>query len=373
MAEITAERLLKALEEVKDPDLGQSIVAMGMIQDIVITGTVLAFTCELTTPACPVKEKIEKDIRDKVAEKLPEVSEVKLAMTGKVRGMPVPSNQNAEILIPQIKNIILVGAGKGGVGKSTCAINLAVGLRSLGARVAVLDCDIYGPSLPMMVGIKDKPKLASENKIRPLEAYGMEVMSMGFLVDPNQAMIWRGPVLNGIIVQFLRDVVWGDADYLIVDLPPGTGDVVLSLAQACQVTGAVLVTTPQHVALADVKRAKAMFDQVKVPVLGLVENMRGYTDPETGKRVDIFKSGGGEMWTLESCIPYLGSIPLAPEICESGDAGAPIVHSQPNHPASKAFVEAASKLAAQISIRNLVGEAGKPVPASVVASATSSV
>jgi ATP-binding protein involved in chromosome partitioning len=361
MNELTADTLLKALETVKDPDLGQSIVAMGMIKDIVIDGPALAFTCELTTPACPVKEKIEKDIRDCIAAAFPQVGEVKLNMTGRVRGTPAPSNESAAALVPQIKNIILVGAGKGGVGKSTCAINLAVALRQLGAKVAVLDCDIYGPSLPLMVGIKDKPKLASENKIRPLESYGMEVMSMGFLVDPNQAMIWRGPVLNGIIVQFLRDVVWGEADYMIIDLPPGTGDVTLSIAQNCAVTGAVLVSTPQHVALADVKRAKAMFDQVRVPVLGLIENMSGYTDPETGRRVDIFKSGGCEIWTMESCVPFLGSIPIAPEVCESGDAGAPIVHTHPEHPASKAFIACAEKLAAQISIRNLVGSAAKPL------------
>lgn len=361
MSAITPDAILQALEAVKDPDMGTSIVSMGMIKDIVIDGSVLAFTCELTTPACPVKEKIESDIRERIAAVFPAVTELKVNMTGRVRGTPVVSNEKAEQLVPQIKNIILVGAGKGGVGKSTCTINLAVALRRLGARVAVLDCDIYGPSLPMMVGIKDKPKLANENKIRPIEAYGMEVMSMGFLVDPNQALVFRGPVLNGIVVQFLKDVTWGEADYLIVDLPPGTGDVVLSLTQACNVNGAVLVSTPQHVALADVKRAKAMFDQVKVPVLGLIENMSGYTDPETGKTIEIFKSGGGELWTMETCIPYLGKIPLTPDICESGDAGAPIVHSQPNHPASKAFIAAAEKLAAQISIRNLAGEAARPL------------
>jgi ATP-binding protein involved in chromosome partitioning len=190
-------------------------------------------------------------------------------------------------------------------------------------------------------------------------------MSMGFLVDPNQAMIWRGPVLNGIIVQFLRDVTWSENDYLIVDLPPGTGDVQLSIAQNCAVSGAVLVTTPQYVSVADVVRAKAMFDQTRITVLGLIENMSGFTDPETGKRVDIFSKGGGERAAGDMCIPYLGAIPIAPAVCESGDQGVPIVYSQPESEVSKAFISAAEKLAAQISIRNLVGEAARPLNAPV--------
>ena len=361
MPAITADRLLKALEDVKDPDLGSSIVSMGMIKDIVIENTKLSFTCELTTPACPVKEKIEKDIRDKVKEKLPEVTELVLNMTGKVRRLEVPVNNEAENLIPQIKNVILVGAGKGGVGKSTCAINLAMALRKLGASVALLDADIYGPSIPIMTGIHEKPKIANENKIHPLKAFDMEIMSMGFLVEANQAMVWRGPILNGIMVQFFKDVTWSEADYLVVDLPPGTGDVMLSIAQNCCTTGAVLVTTPQQVSVADVIRAKAMFDQTKIPLLGLIENMSGYTDPATGKRIDIFSKGGGEKAAGDMGIPFLGAIPIDPSVCESGDAGVPIVHSNPNSIASKAFIAAAEKLAAQISIRNLVGSAEAPV------------
>jgi ATP-binding protein involved in chromosome partitioning len=367
MAAITQERVLQVLEHVKDPDLGQSIVAMGMIKDLKIEGTTLTFTCELTTPACPVKEQIEKDIRAKIAEHIPEVSELVLTMTGKVRGSNVPANDAAENLIPQIKNVILVGAGKGGVGKSTCALNLAMALKTLGAKVAVLDCDIYGPSIPIMTGIREKPKLAGENKIKPLTAFGMEIMSMGFLVDPNQAMIWRGPVLNGIIVQFLRDVTWSENDYLVVDLPPGTGDVQLSIAQNCAVTGAVLVTTPQYVSVADVIRAKAMFDQTRIALLGLIENMSGYTDPATGKRVDIFSKGGGEKAAQEMCVPFLGAIPITPSVCESGDKGVPIVFAEPQSEVSKAFLSAAEKLAAQISIRNLVGDAARPLNTPVAA------
>ena len=330
---------------------------MGMIKDIVIDGTKLAFTCELTTPACPVKEVIEKDIRTKVQERLPEVTELNLNMTGKVRRLEVPANNAAENLIPQIKNVILVGAGKGGVGKSTCSINLALALRKLGATVALLDADIYGPSIPIMVGIHEKPRIANENKINPLKAFGMELMSMGFLVEANQAMVWRGPILNGIMVQFFKDVTWSEADYLVVDLPPGTGDVMLSIAQNCCTTGAVLVSTPQQVSVADVVRAKAMFDQTKIPLLGLIENMSGFTDPETGKRVDIFSRGGGEKAASDMGIPFLGAIPIDPQVCVSGDAGIPIVESHPESVASKAFIAAAEKLAAQISIRNFVGEA----------------
>ena len=356
MADITPDRLLKVLEDVKDPDLGSSIVAMGMIKDIVIDGTKLAFTCELTTPACPVKELIEKDIRAKISERMPEVTELALNMTGKVRRMEVPTNNAAENLIPQIKNVILFGAGKGGVGKSTCAINIALALKKLGAAVALLDADIYGPSIPIMAGIHEKPRIANENKIHPLNAFGMELMSMGFLVEPNQAMVWRGPILNGIMVQFFKDVTWAEADYLVVDLPPGTGDVMLSIAQNCATTGAVLVTTPQQVSVIDVVRAKAMFDQTRIPLLGLIENMSGFTD-QTGKRIDIFSRGGGEKAAADMGIPFLGAIPIDPQVCVSGDAGVPIVHSSPDSPAALAFIAAAEKLAAQISIRNLVGEA----------------
>jgi len=359
MAELTQERVLQALEGVKDPDLGSSIVSMGMIKDLKIDGTKLTFTCELTTPACPVKEQIEKDIRAKISEHLPEVSELHLTMTGKVRGSTIPANDDADVLIPQIKNVVLVGGGKGGTGKSTVALNLAVALKKLGASVALLDADIYGPSLPILTGIRDKPKLAGESKIKPLSAFGLEIMSMGFLVDQAQAMMWRGPVVNGIVVQFLRDVTWSDADYLIVDLPPGVGEVQLSIAQNCAVTGALLVTTPQYLSIADVVRAKAMFDQTRIAVLGLIENMSGFTDPASGKRFDIFSKGGGERAATEMNIPFLGAIPLSQAVSESGDYGIPIVYAQPDHDASKAFIAAAEKLAAQVSIRNLTKEAAR--------------
>ncbi len=346
-------RVLEVLEAVKDPDMGSSIVSMGMIKDIQFNDGSLSLTCELTTPACPVKAVIEKDIRDCIAAQMPEVASVDINMTAKVRGQNLPNNADAIKLLPQIQHVIAVGAGKGGVGKSTCALNLALALQKLGARAALLDCDLYGPSIPIMTGLKEKPRLAGGNKIHPMVAHGMEIMSMGLLVEFNQAMIWRGPVLDGIVVQFLRDVVWSAADYLIVDLPPGTGDVALSLAQNCPLTGAVLVTTPQRVAIADVVRARTMFKQVKVPVLGMVENMSGFTDPTTGKRLDIFSKGGGEEAANQMGIPYLGAIPLDPEISLGGDAGTPIVVSHPKSESAKAFLAAAEKLAAQISIHVL--------------------
>lgn len=365
MAEITQERILKTLEDVKDPDLGQSIVAMGMIKDLKIDGAKITFTCELTTPACPVKEQIEKDIRAKIAAGIPEIAELNLTMTGKVRGSNIPSNEGAEVLLPQIKNIILIGGGKGGTGKSVCAINIAVALKKLGASVALLDADIYGPSLPILSGVRDKPKLAGENRIQPLEAFGLEIMSMGFLVDRAQAMMWRGSVVNGIIVQFLRDVTWREHDYLLIDLPPGVGDVQLSLAQNCAVTGAVLVTTPAYVAISDVVRAKTMFDQTRIPVLGLIENMSGFNEPTTNKRVSIFSEGGGEKAAQELSVPFLGAIPLSQAISESADYGVPIVYSHPDSAPAKAFLAAAEKLAAQVSIRNLTREAARPLDAPV--------
>ncbi|MBI3831355.1 MAG: Mrp/NBP35 family ATP-binding protein [Planctomycetes bacterium] len=352
---LTEATLLSALESVKDPDLGQSIVAMGMIKDVKIEdgGAKLVFTCELTTPACPVKEQIEKEIRAAVAQAFPEVKTLELSMTGKVRGATGVTLGGGENFIPQIKNVIMVGAGKGGVGKSTVSVNLAAALKSLGAVAAVLDLDIYGPSLPLMAGVREKPKLQGETKIRPILAHGMEVMSMGFLVEPKQAMIWRGPILNGIVVQFLRDVLWSEADYLIVDLPPGTGDIPLSLAQSCSPAGAVLVTTPQEVSLADVFRAKAMFDQMRVPVLGLVENMSGFYCPDCNKLHDIFKRGGGKAAAEEMKTALLGEIPIEQDVSSSGDDGIPIVIRKPASAAAKAFVACAERLAARISMQNL--------------------
>jgi len=254
-----------------------------------------------------------------------------------------------ESLIPQVKHAILVASGKGGVGKSTVAVNLAVALGQQGAKVGLLDADIYGPSIPIMMGISEPPVLTADKRIQPLPGHGIDVMSIGYLVDPDSAMIWRGPMLNGAVVQLLRDVAWGARDYLVVDLPPGTGDVQLTIAQRIPVTGAVVVTTPQAVALADVIRAKHMFDKVNIPTLGLVENMASFVCPNCDAVHDIFARGGGERAARDLQIPFLGSIPIDPRIRAGGDEGSPMVIAHPDSPASKAMRAIAARLAETVA------------------------
>lgn len=356
---LTEASLLKALEIVQDPDLGQSIAALGMIKDVKIAeeGAVLAFTCELTTPACPVKEQIEKEIRAAVQRAFPAVRTLDLTMTGKVRGAPGFSPA-AEHPVPQVKNVVAIGGGKGGVGKSTLAVNLALALQRLGARAALLDLDIYHPSVPLLMGLRGRPKLEGETRIRPLVAFGIEVMSMGLLVEPRQAMIWRGPVLNGIILQFLRDVLWSEADYLLVDLPPGTGEIPLALAQGCPVAGAVLVTTPQEASLSCMHREKGLFEQIRVPVLGLLENMAGSRGVEGAPAQDPFGGPGAAGTAGEMKVPLLGSVPFASDVARGGDAGEPIIAARPASGVARAILAAAERLAAQVSIRSMT-----PAPA----------
>lgn len=275
---------------------------------------------------------------------------------------PTPGGEN---LIPSVKNVVLVASGKGGVGKSTVAVNLAVALGQTGARVGLLDADIYGPSIPIMMGIEERPAMVAQNRIRPLTGHGIEVMSIGYLVDPDTAMIWRGPMLNGAVVQLLRDVAWGELDYLVADLPPGTGDVQLTIAQRVAVAGAVVVTTPQAVALADVVRAKRMFDKVNIHTLGLVENMASFVCPNCNAVHDIFARGGGERAAAQLGIAFLGSIPIDPRIRAGGDAGAPMVVAHPDSPASEAFRVIAGQLAAQVS-ETLGGSGGARIPIRVV-------
>lgn len=352
MAEITPERVLAALEEVLDPDMGVSIVSMGMIQNLKADGTKVAFTCELTTPACPLKKQIEENIRRTLAARIPEMTELALTMTGRVRNTPgqgtAPAAENP---IPQIKHVILITGGKGGVGKTTCAFNLALALKELGARVALLDADLFTPALPLLTGLRDKPQLAGETRIQPLRAFGMEVMSMGFLVDASQALLWRGPVLNGILVQFLRDVVWSEQDYLIVDMPSGAGEVQLALTQACACTGAVLLTTPQALSIAATVRARSMLGQLGVPVLGLLENMSGLRAAPDAEPLAVFSKGGAERAAKEMSLPLLGQIPLVPALCESCDLGKPLLLEDPQSELARVFLSVAEKLAAQVSIQ----------------------
>jgi ATP-binding protein involved in chromosome partitioning len=351
MSELNEQTILEALKEIIDPDLRKDIVTLGFIKDLQISGGDVSFRIVLTTPACPVKEEMETAAQN-IVSNLEGVSTVKITMDAVVpQGRGVANN----IAIQGIKNIIAVSSGKGGVGKSTVAVNLAVSLALDGANVGLMDADVYGPNVPLMLGVAHKQPEIAMNKIVPIQAHGVRMISMALLAPPDKPMVLRGPMLHGIVRQFLSDVNWGELDYLIVDMPPGTGDVQLSLAQLVPVQGAVLVTTPQAVSLADVRRALAMFEQVNVPVLGLVENMSYFIAPDTGNRYDIFGQGGGTTFADTYGIPFLGEVPLGMEVREAGDQGVPIVISDPDSPQSKAFRKVAEEVARQVSI-----EAMKP-------------
>ncbi len=359
MAQVTPEAVLAALRQVEDPDLKQDLVSLGMIRDLEIEGGKVRFTIVLTTPACPLKSKMEADARNAVAA-LPGVEAVEVKMDAEV---PNDGRVRGLLKVP-VRNAIAVGSGKGGVGKSTVAVNVAVALAQAGARVGLLDADIYGPNVPTMMGIKHLPP-AREGRLLPAEAYGVKVMSIGFLVKPGQALIWRGPMLHSAIRQFLSDVEWGELDYMIVDLPPGTGDAPLSLAQSLSLSGGVIVTLPQKVSLDDASRGLQMFQQLQVPVLGIVENM-SYLELPDGSRMDIFGAGGGEALAKQTGVPFLGAIPMDPAVREGGDNGAPIVVSNPDSPVAQAFIRLAEQLAAQLSIQAMKGTSAGPVDIKLV-------
>lgn len=359
MAQVTPEAVLAALRQVEDPDLKQDLVSLGMIRDLEIEGGKVRFTIVLTTPACPLKSKMEADARNAVAA-LPGVETVEVKMDAEV---PNDGRVRGLLKVP-VRNAIAVGSGKGGVGKSTVAVNVAVALAQAGARVGLMDADIYGPNVPTMMGIKHLPP-AREGRLLPAEAYGVKVMSIGFLVKPGQALIWRGPMLHSAIRQFLSDVEWGELDYMIVDLPPGTGDAPLSLAQSLSLSGGVIVTLPQKVSLDDASRGLQMFQQLQVPVLGVVENM-SYLELPDGTRMDIFGTGGGEVLAKEAGVPFLGAIPMDPAVREGGDSGTPIVVSNPDSPVAQAFIRLAEQLAAQLSIQAMKGTSAGPVDIKLV-------
>lgn len=351
MSELNEQAVLQALSQIIDPDLKKDIVTLGFVHDLQIAGGDVSFRLVLTTPACPVKEAFEIDARALVGA-LPGVENVKVTMDAEVpKGRGVANN----VAVPGVKNIIAVSSGKGGVGKSTVAVNLAVSLALDGASVGIMDADVYGPNVPLMLGLAEKQPMVFNNQIIPLEAHGVKMISMAVLAPPDRPMVLRGPMLHGIVRQFLTDVNWGELDYLIVDMPPGTGDVQLSLAQLVPVQGAVLVTTPQQVSLADVLRALKMFEQVSVPVLGVVENMSYFVAPDTGNRYDIFGAGGGANFADEYGVPFLGEVPLGMEVRAAGDAGTPIVIADPTSLQAQAFRRVAEEVARYISI-----EAMKP-------------
>ncbi|MFB3903344.1 MAG: Mrp/NBP35 family ATP-binding protein [Acidobacteriota bacterium] len=348
---ITQEQVLEALRTVLDPDLRKDIVSLGMIHDVRICSGAVAFRFVLTTPACPVREQLESQAK-RVVERLPGVTQVNVKMEATVPKHRAALERKA---IEGVSNIVAITSGKGGVGKTTIAVNLACALQAKGARVGLLDCDIYGPNVPIMLGV-NRPPTGDKNRIQPIEAYDMKVMSMGFLAQGDTPLIWRGPMLHGVIQQFLYQVAWGDLDYLVVDLPPGTGDAQLTIMQSVPLSGGVVVTTPQDVALADARRGIMMFRQVKVEVLGIIENMSYFICPHCHERTEIFSHGGGERTSERYDVPFLGSIPLVTELRIAGDSGRPVVFDDPGAAVARAFVTIAERLAARISTVNLAGK-----------------
>lgn len=349
MFPLTEENVLNSLRLVKDPDLHRDIVALNFVKNLKISGKDVNFTLELTTPACPVRDQFKADCERAIRHNVEGVGKVDIQMTANVMSH---TNQQKDAIIPGVKNTIAVASGKGGVGKSTVAVNLAVSLAMDGANVGLVDADVYGPSIPLMFGINERPKV-SQNKLIPLEKYGVRIMSIGFLVDPMQAVIWRGPMASGAVKQFMSDVNWGDLDYLIFDLPPGTGDIQLTLVQTIPLTGAVIVTTPQDVALADARKGLVMFNKVNVPVMGIVENMSYYICSHCGHRENIFDTGGGSRTASELGVPFLGEIPINTSIRVGGDQGKPIVVAEENSQHAQIIRRIARNLAAQVSIRNV--------------------
>ena len=334
------------LATVEDPDLHRDLVTLGMIEDLGVAGDRVSFTLVLTTSACPLKAEIEANCRSAV-QRLPWVSGIDMRTTSRVRKPRDPSADRKSL--EGVANVLAIGSGKGGVGKSTVSCNLAVALAATGARVGLLDGDIYGPNLPRMLGVRRQPS-QRDGKILPVDAWGLKFMSMGLLVEQGEAVVWRGPMLHGAVKSFLHDVDWGELDYLLVDLPPGTGDVQLSLIQQTFVAGAVIVTTPSAVAIEDAVKAISMFGKLQVPVLGMIENMSYFVCPDCSHRHDIFSSGDAETRAREMQIEFLGAIPLHPQVRVGGDSGHPVVAEQPDTDYARAFTAIAGRLAQRVSI-----------------------
>ncbi len=340
----TRDAIMAALSHVQEPELHRDLISLNMIQDLQINKGNVGLTVVLTTPACPLKGQIESDVRNAVM-KVPGVHQVNVRFDANVRA----DNRITGRLNLPIRNIIAVASGKGGVGKTTVSVNLAVALAQMGAQVGLLDADIYGPNVPQMMGIERMPD-PQDGKLIPARAHGLQLMSMGFMIQPDQAVIWRGPMLHSAIRQLFTDVAWAEVDYMVVDLPPGTGDAQLTLAQSVPLTGGVIVSTPQDVALADARRGLTAFRQLQVPVLGIIENMAYFTAPDTGQRYEIFGYGGAERAARELSVPFLGRLPLDPRAREGGDRGKPIVVTHPDSEIAQAFRAIAKQLAAQVSV-----------------------
>ncbi|MBN2470265.1 MAG: Mrp/NBP35 family ATP-binding protein [Anaerolineae bacterium] len=329
--------VMAALSKVNDPELHRDIVSLNMVRDLSIEDGVASFTIVLTTPACPLKDVFVRDCRAALIGKVDGITDVKIAWDSKV---PTDNRLHGR-LDTKMRSIIAISSGKGGVGKSTVSVNLAIALANTGARVGLLDADILGPNIPMMVGLSfGKPRVTEDNKLIPFKVFGIQVMSMGFLIEPGRPLVWRGPMLHGAIRQFFNDVAWEEIDYLIVDLPPGTGDAQLSLAQSVPLTGAVIVTQPQDVATDDAARGLRMFEELEVPIIGVIENMSG----------EFFGEGGGEKLAQGTQTTFLGRIPMDARVRIGGDSGEPIVVATPDSPAAEAFTALAKAVAARASV-----------------------
>jgi ATP-binding protein involved in chromosome partitioning len=342
----TEKQILAALGNVMDPELGKDLVKLGMIQDLRIEGARVCFDLVLTTPACPLKRQMEEASRAAVMA-VPGVSDVSINVTSRVRGHISGGGQVN--LAPTVKNTIAVASGKGGVGKSTVAVNLAVALAQSGASVGLMDCDVYGPSVPLMMGVNARPQ-AGNGKLLPLKKHGVNMMSLGFMLEGDTPVIWRGPMVAKALQQLLGDVDWGELDYLVMDMPPGTGDAQLTVTQSVPLTGAVVVSTPQDVALLDAAKAVGMFKKCNVPVLGIIENMSYFLCPHCGQRTDIFRHGGAERESQRLGVPFLGEIPVEAGVSDGGDKGLPVVAGESDSKIAEVFRSVAGAVAATISV-----------------------
>jgi ATP-binding protein involved in chromosome partitioning len=345
---VTETQVLDALRGVVDPDLHRDIVTLGFVKELTIDGGEVSFKVQLTTPACPVKEQLQYECEG-VVSAIDGVTAVLVEMTAQVRQRDVKQDD----LIPGVKHCIAIASGKGGVGKSTCSVNLAIALAQAGARVGLMDADVYGPSIPLMMGAQNEKPYTQGNKIIPIQRYGIHMMSLGFLLEEGQAVLWRGPMVAGTIRQLLADVEWGELDYLLVDLPPGTGDAPMSLAQLAPVAGVVIVTTPHHIAANIAGKSVQLFRRLNAPIMGVIENMAGFACPKCGEVTQIFAGTTGEELSVQLKVPYLGSVPLDPSVSEASDNGVPSIIARPDRPQSKAFKDIAGKLAQQASIMAL--------------------
>ena len=355
MLPVKNEDVLGALRQIIDPDLKRDIVSLGFVKKLETKDGHVKVSIELTTPACPVKDELKAQAESLLGQ-VPNVKSVHVEMTAQVRSSQPTAAGAASgnrISLPGVKNMIAVASGKGGVGKSTVTVNLAVALAETGARVGLLDADIYGPSIPLMMGTRTERVLQDGNQLLAIEKYGIKMMSIGYAVEEGKPVIWRGPMVHGALTQFLSQTSWGELDYLLIDMPPGTGDAQLTMSQTAPLSGAIIVTTPQEVSLIDARKGLAMFQSVKIPILGIVENMSGFVCGHCNEVTHIFLQAGGEKLAAESKVPFLGALPLDPQVAQAGDGGLPVVLRSPESEVAKRFRTMAGRVAAELSVRSL--------------------